>query len=45
MNKSNILDKKITELEKAVISLRINRDILLKELQSVRARTENKQTV
>jgi len=45
MRKSDLLDKKITELEKAVISLRTNRDILLKELQSVKARTGNKQTV
>ena len=44
MKKNTLLDKKISELEKAVLSLRNNRDSLLKELEDVRARTGNKQT-
>lgn len=39
MNRSQILDKKIIELQKAVESLRLNRDELLKELEMVKTRT------
>ncbi len=43
-NKKN-LDSKIQELEKAVKSLRANRDTLLKELERVKVRTNAKLTV
>lgn len=43
-NKKN-LDTKIKELEKAVKSLKANRDSLLKELERVKLRTNAKVTV
>lgn len=45
MNNRKNLDKKIKELEKAVVSLRANRDILLKELENVKSRTIVRQSV
>ncbi len=45
MNKSNVLDKKIVALQMAVESLRNNRNELLKELETVKSRTAQKQTV
>lgn len=45
MKKNYSLDKKIIELQMAVQSLKNNRDDLVKELEMVKARTKQKQTV
>ncbi|WP_187759748.1 hypothetical protein [Thiospirochaeta perfilievii] len=46
MNRITALDKKIVELQKAVQSLKNNRDDLVKELEIVKARTSTtKRTV
>ncbi|MBN2617968.1 MAG: hypothetical protein JXR64_06615 [Spirochaetales bacterium] len=45
MNKSIILDKKIIELQKAVKTLRSNRDKLVKELEIVKERTAHKMSL
>lgn len=45
MNRNITLDKKIVALQKAVQSLKENRDDLAKELAMVKARTQQKQSV
>ncbi|MGL1894617.1 MAG: hypothetical protein OCD02_23555 [Spirochaetaceae bacterium] len=45
MNRSLVLDKKIMELQKAVKNLKDNRDDLMKELEYVKVRTQQKSTL
>lgn len=45
MNRSQTLDRKILELQKAVEMLKSNRDDLLRELETVKARTAQKRSV
>ncbi len=45
MKRSITLDKKILELQKAVQSLKNNRDDLVKELEIVKTRTAQKSAV
>lgn len=45
MNRSITLDRKILELQKAVQSLKNNRDNLVKELEIIKTRTAQKSAV
>lgn len=45
MNRNAMLDKKIIALQKAVQSLKENRDNLVKELETVKDRTQQKQII